>query len=95
MVEDGSTSIFCYIVQSALDRKKGFSYYMMYKVSACMRNMLCINSNQKPMVSAGCIDTLMSISAEAEKNSRIADIVTQPCLDNCAAALRSLTYVDM
>lgn len=96
MVEDGCTPILNFIAdksnRGSNSHNWGFTYEMQYKVSACMRNMLCINANQKTMVGQGCIHSLMAIAAEAEKTSHIADPITESVQQNCSAALRSLTY---
>eukprot|EP00606_Chrysophyceae_sp_TOSAG23-5_P000973 GSChrysophyteH2.ASY1.ANO1.502.1 assembled CDS len=92
MVEDKCTRVLTFISDKKNREKYDFSYYMLYRVSACMRNMLCVNANQKAMVSQGCILSLMEIAHEAEKTVHIADPITETVQTNCSAALRSLTY---
>jgi len=95
MVEDGCTPILNFIADKSnrgSHQNFGFTYDMQYKVSAAMRNMLCVNVNQKTMVGQGCIHSLMAIAAEAEKSSHSTDPITESVQQNCSAALRSLTY---
>eukprot|EP00605_Chrysophyceae_sp_TOSAG23-4_P002041 GSChrysophyteH1.ASY1.ANO1.2260.1 assembled CDS len=92
MVNDKCTPVLCFIADVTNRNTYGFSYEMLYRVSACMRNMLCVNGNQKAMVAQGCILTLMAIAHEAEKTSHLADPITETVQANCSAALRSLTY---
>ena len=96
MVDDGATPILCFIADKnnrpSHTANFGFTYDMQYRVSAAMRNMLCVSANQKTMVGQGCIHSLMAIAAEAEKASHSNDPVTEAAQQNCSAALRSLTY---
>ena len=91
----GAPSILTYIVDSQRinkDGRQGFSYDMAYRVSAAMRNILCIPSNHLSMVQQGCIRALESIAAQSEKGKNASDPVTPHTQANCLAAFKSMTY---
>ena len=94
-VAEGAPNILTYIVDSQRvnkDGRQGFSYDMAYRVSAAMRNILCVPNNHLPMVQQGCIRALESIAAQSERGKNANDPVTPHTQSNCLAAFKSMTY---
>lgn len=96
MVEEGCTPLICYISSHAFDFSKfGTAHYtqadLVERCAAALRNLLCVVSNQIIMVRQGVIKTLVDLVPPVND-----DIPTKPpsktVKDNCASALRSMTF---
>jgi hypothetical protein len=90
-VEEGAAAILVYITTPNNEGYR-FSYDMHYRVSAAMRNILCIPNNHIPMVHSGCVRSLESIAAISEKGKHADDPITPFIQANCLAAFKSMTF---
>lgn len=95
LVTDGAATVLTFIS----DRKKGseyqnypFNYEMIHRTSACLRNILSVQSNQKTMVSSGCLISLMEIAHQSEKSIHGSDPLTSFIQKNVLSAFRSMTF---
>jgi hypothetical protein len=93
-VAEGAGTILVYITDTKKTTTSGFkfSYDMHYRVSAAMRNILCVPNNHIPMVQCGCVHALENIAALSEKGKNAHDPITPLAQANCLAAFKSMTY---
>lgn len=99
MIEQGCCDIICFVTQHSNDPLYAgyyFEHEMHEMCAAGLRNLLIVVKNQEALVEAGAIESLCSMatmsgattaSAVARKSNKAVSI-----RDNCAAALRSMTY---
>jgi hypothetical protein len=93
-VTEGAGTILVYVTDTKKTTAGGFkfSYDMHYRVSAAMRNILCVPVNHIPMVQCGCVHALENIAALSEKGKNAHDPITPLTQANCLAAFKSMTY---
>ena len=95
MVSDGCTTIMCFVTSHRHDKAKyghyAFPTDLNERCAAALRNLLCVIPNQNIMVQHGVIKTLVELALpEREFMPEPAKSIRQ----NCASALRSMTYND-
>jgi len=92
LVDEGATSILIFLAEKKHPQGFNIPYNMYHRCAAGFRNLLCATSNQVKMVKFGVIDAIINLAQRAETPRNIQDPLTPHIKENCAAALRSMTY---
>ena len=92
LVDDGAVPILVFLAEKKHPTGFIIPYTMYHRCAAAMRNLLCASSNQVKMVKAGAIEALINLAQRAENPRHISDPLSPSIKENCAAALRSMTY---
>eukprot|EP01042_Synura_sphagnicola_P030992 gene30992-39904_t len=94
MVAEGCTPILCVVANRGPKwASYGFPPDLSERCAAALRNLLCVASNQDAMVADGVIRALVELAS----TERLVTSGTEPSKavrQNCAAALRSMTFND-
>lgn len=94
MVEEGCGKILYFVVECHKNPKYAsyrFSELLLYRCSAAIRNMLCIQANHEIIVENGCLDVLVYI-AGLNPNHLVSNNHIAMARENSSVSLKSTTY---
>ena len=93
-VEEGAVPVLVFLAEKKHPAGYNVPYEMYHGCAAAFRNLLCASANQVRMVHLGVIGAIINLAKRAESARNVAKPLSPIIKENCACALRSMTYND-